>query len=109
MNIMVILDVQLWELGTQRLHQRLSETILMNTEGDKSDRPKDNTTLMEVEDSIQKPQQGETVPPTEEMSVATGGITPPTSVHNDCSNVEMKDVNIDILNVSGKGEMIDFT
>ncbi len=31
MNIMVILDVQLWELGTQRLHQGLSETILVNT------------------------------------------------------------------------------
>ncbi len=30
-NIMVILDVQLWELGTQRLHQGLSETILVNT------------------------------------------------------------------------------
>ncbi len=28
---MVILDVQLWELGTQRLHQGLSETILLNT------------------------------------------------------------------------------
>ncbi len=28
---MVILDVQLWELGTQRLHQALSETILVNT------------------------------------------------------------------------------
>ncbi len=27
---MVILDVQLWELGTQRLHQGLSETILAN-------------------------------------------------------------------------------
>ncbi len=26
-NIKVILDVQLWELGTQRLHQGLSETI----------------------------------------------------------------------------------
>ncbi len=25
------LDVQLWELGTQRLHQGLSETILVNT------------------------------------------------------------------------------
>ncbi len=31
MNIMVILDVQLWELGTQMLHQGLSETILVNT------------------------------------------------------------------------------
>ncbi len=31
MNIMVILDVQLWELGTQRLHQGLSETILVYT------------------------------------------------------------------------------
>ncbi len=30
-NIMVILDVQLWELGTQRLHQELSETTLVNT------------------------------------------------------------------------------
>ncbi len=30
-NIKVILDVQLWELGTQRLHQGLSETILVNT------------------------------------------------------------------------------
>ncbi len=30
-NIMVNLDVQLWELGTQRLHQGLSETILVNT------------------------------------------------------------------------------
>ncbi len=29
---MVILDVQLWELGTQRLHQGLSETILVNTD-----------------------------------------------------------------------------
>ncbi len=28
---MVILDVQLWELGTQRLHQGLPETILVNT------------------------------------------------------------------------------
>ncbi len=28
---MVILDVQLWELGTQRLYQGLSETILVNT------------------------------------------------------------------------------
>ncbi len=28
---MVILDVQLWELGTERLHQGLSETILLNT------------------------------------------------------------------------------
>ncbi len=28
---MVILDVQLWELDTQRLHQGLSETILVNT------------------------------------------------------------------------------
>ncbi len=28
---MVNLDVQLWELGTQRLHQGLSETILVNT------------------------------------------------------------------------------
>ncbi len=28
---MVILDVQLWELGTQRLHQGLSEIILVNT------------------------------------------------------------------------------
>ncbi len=28
---MVYLDVQLWELGTQRLHQGLSETILLNT------------------------------------------------------------------------------
>ncbi len=28
---MMILDVQLWELGTQRLHQGLSETILVNT------------------------------------------------------------------------------
>ncbi len=28
---MVILDVQLWELGIQRLHQGLSETILVNT------------------------------------------------------------------------------
>ncbi len=31
---MVILDVQLWELGTQRLHQGLSETILVNTQTD---------------------------------------------------------------------------
>ncbi len=31
MNIMVILDVQFWELGTQRLQQGLSETILVNT------------------------------------------------------------------------------
>ncbi len=30
-NIKGILDVQLWELGTQRLHQGLSETILVNT------------------------------------------------------------------------------
>ncbi len=30
-NIMVILNVQLWELGTQRLYQGLSETILVNT------------------------------------------------------------------------------
>ncbi len=30
-NIMVNLDVQLWELGTHRLHQGLSETILVNT------------------------------------------------------------------------------
>ncbi len=30
-NIMMNLDVQLWELGTQRLHQELSETILVNT------------------------------------------------------------------------------
>ncbi len=28
---MVILDVQLWELGTQSLHQGLSETLLVNT------------------------------------------------------------------------------
>ncbi len=28
---MVNLDVQLWELGTQRLHQGLSETIFVNT------------------------------------------------------------------------------
>ncbi len=28
---MVILDVQLWELDTQRLHQGLPETILVNT------------------------------------------------------------------------------
>ncbi len=28
---MVILDVQLWELGAQRLHQGLSETILVKT------------------------------------------------------------------------------
>ncbi len=28
---MVILDVQLWELATQRLHQGMSETILVNT------------------------------------------------------------------------------
>ncbi len=28
---MVIVDVQLWELGTQRLQQGLSETILVNT------------------------------------------------------------------------------
>ncbi len=28
---MVNLDVQLWELGIQRLHQGLSETILVNT------------------------------------------------------------------------------
>ncbi len=28
---MVNLDVKLWELGTQRLHQGLSETILVNT------------------------------------------------------------------------------
>ncbi len=28
---MVILYVQLWELGTQRLHQGLSETIFVNT------------------------------------------------------------------------------
>ncbi len=28
---MVNLDEQLWELGTQRLHQGLSETILVNT------------------------------------------------------------------------------
>ncbi len=28
---MVNLDVQFWELGTQRLHQGLSETILVNT------------------------------------------------------------------------------
>ncbi len=27
---MVILDVQLWDLGTQRLHQGLSETILVD-------------------------------------------------------------------------------
>ncbi len=30
-NIKVILGVQLWELGTQRLHHGLSETILVNT------------------------------------------------------------------------------
>ncbi len=30
-NIKVILNVQLWELGTQRPHQGLSETILVNT------------------------------------------------------------------------------
>ncbi len=30
-NIKVILDVQLWELRTQRLRQGLSETILVNT------------------------------------------------------------------------------
>ncbi len=30
-NIMGILDIQLWELGTQRLHQGLSETIIVNT------------------------------------------------------------------------------
>ncbi len=28
---MVILDGQLWKLGTQRSHQGLSETILVNT------------------------------------------------------------------------------
>ncbi len=31
---MVNLDVQLWELGTERLHQGLSETILVNTRTD---------------------------------------------------------------------------
>ncbi len=30
-NIMVNLDIQLWELGNQRLHHWLSETILVNT------------------------------------------------------------------------------
>ncbi len=31
LNIKVTLDVQLWELGTQSLHQGLSEAILVNT------------------------------------------------------------------------------
>ncbi len=34
---MVILNVQLWELGTQKLHQGLSETILVNTLSDVSE------------------------------------------------------------------------
>ncbi len=34
---MVILDVQVWELGTQRLHQGLSETLLVNTMTDVSE------------------------------------------------------------------------
>ncbi len=61
------------ELAKKREHQTLEETnwqVSKKTEGDKSDCPKDDTTLMEVENSIQKLPQGETVPPTEETSVA---------------------------------------
>ncbi len=59
---------------------------------------------MEVEESMQIPLQDDTVPPTEEKSLATSGTTSITLANNDGSYVEMKDVNIDILNVSGKGE-----
>ncbi len=50
---MVILDVQLWELGTQRLHQGLSETILVNTltdvrEFNKKERNSSNNTYSRV-------------------------------------------------------------
>ncbi len=54
---------------------------------------------MEVEESMQIPLQDDTVPPTEEKSLATSGTTSITLANNDGSYVEMKDVNIDILNV----------
>ncbi len=38
----MLLDVQLWELGSQRLHQGLSETILMNTLTDVKEFKKDS-------------------------------------------------------------------
>ncbi len=44
-NIKVILDVQLLELGTQGLHQRLSETFLINTLTDVRELKKSHTDL----------------------------------------------------------------
>ncbi len=61
---------------------------------------------MEVAEAIQKLLQVETIPPTEEKSMATGGTIPPTSDHNNDSDVEMRDVNIDILNVSGEDDRL---
>ncbi len=95
------------ELVKKLERQTLEETKMQvsnKTVGNKIDLPKNDTTQMEVEESIQKPLQGETVPLIEDKSVATNGITSPTSAHNDSSDVEMKNVNIDILNVSDKGE-----
>ncbi len=95
------------ELVKKREHLTLdsmTKQVSKKTEGDKSDHPKDNATRMEVEKSIQKLLQGETVPPNEEKSMATGGTTTPTSAHDGDSDVEMKEVNIDILNISSKGE-----
>ncbi len=88
-------------------HQTLEETknqVFTKSVGDKSVHRKDDTTPMEVEDSTQIPLQGETVPPTKEKYLVTGGITSQTLAHDDDSNIEMKDVNMDIHNVSGKGE-----
>ncbi len=78
-----------FELAKKLEHQILHGTrkqVSKKPESDKSDHPKDDTTSMEVEVTIQKLPQGETVPPTKEKSVATGCTTSTTPTHNDGSD-----------------------
>ncbi len=69
--------------------------------GDKSDNRKYDPTPMETESTPQTALQGETVPPTKESFLATGGANA-SSQPNDDSDIEMKQEDIHILNVSGK-------
>ncbi len=94
------------ELAKQLECQPLDETnrlALLRSISDKSDPPKKGTTPMDV-DYIADTTIRCTALTTKEKSGTTGGNTLRPQTRDDGSDVEMKDDNIEMLNISVKGE-----
>ncbi len=70
------LDVQLWELGTQRLHQELSKTILVNTLTDVREFKKgeSQTGTFFLTPSLPQIEIGDTLPPPQKKKMENYGV-----------------------------------